>query len=279
MPDLLVAKPDGSLLHTRPVRPRTTIVVGRSPNCSVVIPSERASRHHAVIFEFAGGWYAVDLDSTAGLEVEAGPVRLHRFTEESPWVRLGPVVVWIDGIDATSDSESSVPTPIRLKSEPAVRTREDFVAPPPPPPPSDGSSLLVAFRRLADGAMRLLDLAAADRVVIGGDPRADIVIPEDEATPMRSLLFRVGQKWAGVDLTETTASGEEPGHRRLAPGRRLELGPVEATVLAAEPVVRHAENAAEEEGFDPFEVPDLGSIFATKPGDSDGETPSAPQNH
>ncbi len=279
MPDLLVAKPDGSLLHTRPVGPRATIVLGRSPNCGVVIPSERASRHHAVIFEFAGDWYAVDLDSTAGIQIEAGPVRLHRFSEAAPWVRLGPVVVWIDGLDADARTDASRPTPIRLKSEPAVRTREDFVTPPPPPPPTDGSSLLVAFRRRSDDAMRLLDLAGADRVLIGGDPRADIVVPDDDAVPMRSLFFRVGQKWAGVDLTETTSAGDEPGHRRLSPGRRLELGPVQATVLDAEPVIQHAEDASEDEGFDPFEVPDLGSIFATKPGASDGESPSTPQKH
>lgn len=278
MPDLLVAKPDGSLLHTRPVTPRTTVVVGRSPQCGIVVPSERASRHHAVIFEFAGSWYAVDLDSTAGLQIEAGPVRLHQFTPESAWVRMGPVVLWIDGLQPSrAVSPPTLPTPISLKREPVVRIREDFVTPPPPPPASDAPSLLVAFRRRHDDALRLVDLVGADRAIVGGDPRADIVIPED-AAPMRSLFFRVGSKWAAVDLADSTSPGEEPGHRRLSPGGRLALGPVEATIVAADRVIRHAEDESEDTGFDPFDVPDLGSIFTSKPGESGGDGPVRPQN-
>ena len=277
MPDLLVAKSDGSLLHSRPVGARATLVIGRSPNCHVVVPSERASRHHAVVFEFDGEWYAVDLDSTAGLQSEDGPRRLHHFTNERPWVRMGPVVLWIDGERTRSRSGSRHPLPIKKRREPVVRTRADFVDPPAPPPATDAPSLLVAFRRRGDEALRLLDLAEADRLVIGGSPGCDVMVPGDP-TPMRSLFFRVGNKWVAVDLTRSAPAEEEPGHRRLTPGTRWDLGPVEAVALAPEPVFSRGEREEEPSGLEGLDVPDLGSIFATRPPSDRDSTPEPPRN-
>jgi hypothetical protein len=276
MPDLLVATSDGALLHSRPVTARATLVIGRSPNCHVVVSSERVSRHHAVIFEFAGAWYAVDLDSTAGLAVDEGPVRLHHFTKASPWVRMGPVVLWMDGAfdeGPTRDVGSSRRAmPIERRKEPAVRTRADFVDPPAPPPETDAPALLVAFRRRSDDALRLLDLAGADRLIAGGSHACDIILAGDDA-PMRSLFFRVGSKWAAVDLTDVQAS-ESPGHRRLGPGTRLDLGTVDATVLTAEPAISRGELDEEPSGLEGLDVPDLGSIFASPP---DADAASAPK--
>lgn len=278
MPDLLVAKSDGSLLHTRPVAPRATLVIGRAPNCHVVVPSERASRHHAVVFEFAGEWYAVDLDSTAGLAADDGPRRLHHFTADAPWVRMGPVVLWIEGERDRRVPAVRPPMPIERRPEPAVRTRADFVDPSPPPPATDAPSLLVAFRRRGDGAMRLLDLAGADRVMIGGARQCDLILADDDH-PMRSLFFRVGSKWVAVDLCRTRPGGETPGHRRLNPGAAWDLGAVEAVVLAPEAAIPRGERDPEPSGLEGLDVPDLGSIFATPPDADRGETPDRPRNH
>jgi hypothetical protein len=276
MPDLLVAKSDGSLLHSRPVGPRATLVIGRSPNCHVVVPSERASRHHAVVFEFDGEWYAVDLDSTAGLQSEDGPRRLHHFTNERPWVRMGPVVLWIDGERPRSGSGSPRSLPIKKRREPVVRIRTDFVDPPAPPPATDAPSMLVAFRRRSDDVLRLLDLAEADRLVIGGSRGCDVMVPGDP-TPMRSLFFRVGNKWVAVDLTRTAPAEDTPGHRRLTPGTRWDLGPVEAVAMSPEPAICRGEREEEPSGLEGLDVPDLGSIFATRPAPGGGSDPEPPR--
>jgi hypothetical protein len=277
MPDLLVAKSDGSLLHSRPVGPRSTLVIGRAPNCQVVVPSERASRHHAVVFEFNGDWFAVDLDSTAGLEIEQGPLRIHRFTAESPWARMGPVVLWIDRSRDRGVSPPRRPLPIKRREEPVVRNRADLVDPGAPPPPSDGASLLVAFRRKQDGAIRLLDLAEADRLIIGGDPACDILIPGDQ-TPMRALFCRVGSKWVAVDLGRTEAGGNQFGHQRLAEGTCWDLGTVEAIPLTPEFAIPRGEETSEPSGLEDLDVPDLGSIFATRPEETGGDSPVRPAN-
>ncbi len=229
-----------------------------------------------MVFEFAGEWYAVDLDSTAGLVAEAGPRRLHHFTAEAPWVRMGPVVLWIDGPRESRARSSRGPMPIERRTEPVVRTRTDFVDPAPPPPATDAASLLVAFRRRSDDAIRLLDLAAADRIIIGGDPACDLIVPGDEAA-MRAILFRVGSKWAVADLTRRTRDDAVPGHRRLSPGGRWDLGAVEATVLTAEPAIPRENTEAETSGLEGLDVPDLGSIFAGGSDDDGGGTPDQPR--
>lgn len=278
MPDLLVAKSDGSLLLNRPLAPRAALVIGRAPNCQVVVPHDRASRHHGVVFEFAGEWYAVDLDSTAGLAVETGPCRLHRFTAETAWVRMGPVVVWVDGLDQPTPVSPDPGLPVETRRPPVVRTRADFVSPMPTPPATDSPSMLVAFRRRSDGAIRLLDLQGADRVVIGGDPQADVVLPDDADTPMRTLLFRVGDRWAEVDLTRREHDADRAGHRRLVPGGRIDLGAVEAAILASEPVIPRGDEGGVDAVGDGWDVPDFGSIFAAKPGENDDEEPPTRAN-
>jgi hypothetical protein len=277
MTDLLVAKSDGSLLHTRPVGPRSSLVIGRSPTCHVVVPNERASRHHAVVFEFTGEWYAVDLDSTAGLQIEAGPCRLHHFTEQNPWVRMGPVVLWIDGDNDRRRATTRSSMPIEQRREPAVRTRCDFVDPPPPPPATDAPSVLVGFQRRSDGDIRTLDLAGADRLMIGGSPDCDVILPGDPE-PMRALVFRLGNNWAVVDLNGANMAEEAAGHRRLTPGVRWNLGSVEAFVLTPESACSQGKTDAEPSGLEGLDVPDLGSIFATRPDKNGGGDPRRPRN-
>ncbi len=277
MPDLLVAKADGSLLHSRPVGPRATLVIGRSPNCHLVVPSERASRHHAVVFEFSGEWYAVDLDSTAGLEAEDGPRRMHHFTAEAPWVRMGPVVLWIDGEHDRRRSPSGRAIPIERRREPVVRTRVDFVDPPAAPAAVESPSLLVGFQRRSDGELRTLDLSGVDRLMIGGSSDCDVILP-DRTRPMRAMFFPLGSKWVAVDLDENREPQEKAGHRRLGPGVRWDLGSVEAFVLTPEPAIFRGQEEAEPSGLEGLDVPDLGSIFATRPDENGGRDPQRPRN-
>ncbi len=50
MTDLLVARPDGSLLHTKRVAARAAILIGRHPASGIVISNDLISRRHALVF-------------------------------------------------------------------------------------------------------------------------------------------------------------------------------------------------------------------------------------
>jgi hypothetical protein len=137
--------------------------------------------------------------------------------------------------------------------------------------------MLVGFQRRSDGELRTLDLAGADRVMIGGSTDCDVILP-DKATPMRAMFFRLGSKWVVVDLHELNMTAESTGYRRLGPGVRWDLGSVEAFVVTPEPAFSQGETAAEPSGLEGLDVPDLGSIFATRPEKNGGDAPRRPQN-
>jgi DNA-binding SARP family transcriptional activator len=55
-----------------------TWVIGRHPDCQVVLADPEASRRHAEVRPIPGGYVLVDLGSTNGTVVGDGPVREHR---------------------------------------------------------------------------------------------------------------------------------------------------------------------------------------------------------
>lgn len=267
MPDLLVARADGSLLHSKPLSPRATVTIGRHPDGGVVIPDDRVSRRHALVFEHEGHWHAVDLDSTAGIEGPAGPTSVHAFDPAEAWINLGPIVIWVDGITPATRTPS--PRPIERSRVPILRTREDYVDRALPGGPSDSTSLLLAFHQSETGpespagGLRLLDLAGADRVLIGRDPRCDVVVEDDSVEAMNCLLYREGSKWAMADLRPTLPEGRKtPRRRRLAPGVNHRIGPLTLAVVGSEPAIPRLSADGQAIFDEALDVPDLGSIFA-----------------
>lgn len=65
----------------RPIPPAGEHVIGRDETASVVIPSRRLSRRHAVLTQDARGWLIRDLDSTNGLFVNGERVIRARLVE------------------------------------------------------------------------------------------------------------------------------------------------------------------------------------------------------
>jgi hypothetical protein len=56
------------------------LLIGRHPNCDVIVPAATVSRRHAQLTFRDGGWILQDLDSTNGTRVNGQPVgrcRLH----------------------------------------------------------------------------------------------------------------------------------------------------------------------------------------------------------
>ena len=278
MTDLLVAKPDGYLLHSKRVGSRATLVLGRHPKSEIVINHDRISRRHALVFEHDSHWYAVDLDSTAGVEGPNGRIKMHRFDPKEAWVNLGPVVIWVDGIPKAIPSRP--PIPIQRRNPPLLRTRADYVDRDLKGPPAESLPLILACRSTdpAQSEVRLLDLSESDRVLIGRDPSCDVVVDDDSVPDLGWLLYRENRAWTLADLRDDPV-GEDPLVRRtrLQPGRTISAGSVLLTVTSLESAVPRADQAKSDDIHDDLDVPNLGSIFDDQPTTSDSEDPQKPR--
>ena len=277
MTDLLVAQPDGSLLHSKRVGSRSTVLVGRHPKSGIVISNDRISRRHALLFEHESNWYAVDLDSKAGLEAPTGATKVHRFDPEEAWVSLGPVVIWVDGL--TSRDSSSKPIPIRRPRKPVLRTRADFVDRELRTAPSESNSLVLACRSTDPDQpdVRLLDLAGSDRVLIGRNHTCDLVIEDDAVPDLGWILYREDGRWTVADLRDAPADGDpRPRRARLQPGHTITAGSVLMTATTVESAIPRSEESSDGDHPDMFDVPDLGSIFDGQPTVSNLEDPKKP---
>ena len=192
--DLMIARPDGDLLLTRPLHRGEAVVVGRHPRTEVVLSDDRISRRHALIFDHGEDWFAVDLDSTAGLTGPQGPTRRHRFDPDDPWVRMGPAVLWLERGDRPVPAEDR-PTPADSESDAGV---------------VDPNGLLLAHvdPSAPEPRVRILDLSGVERVLVGADPGCDLVIRGEEVAELDCILYREGRHWAVADLTTDRDPGD-----------------------------------------------------------------------
>ncbi|MEE2971525.1 MAG: FHA domain-containing protein [Planctomycetota bacterium] len=227
--DLMVARPDGSLLLARPLRRGEALVVGRHPRNSVVLSDDRISRRHALIFDHGEDWFAVDLDSTAGLTGPEGPVRRHHFDPHDPWVRMGPAVLWVERSGRPAPEVGTTIHP--AENRPAAADFE-----------SDASAEIPADLLLAhvdpsatEPRVRILDLSGVERVLIGADPTCDLVIGGEDVAKLDCILYREGRHWAVADLTTDRDPGDpaapkNPCRTRVSGGFQRRIG---SSILSA----------------------------------------------
>ena len=244
MPTLLIAKPDGALVRQHLLEPRSTVVVGRGEDCDLVVRSERISRHHALVFEHRGRWFAVDLDSTAGLALDDRPVEVHEFTPDRLWVRMGPLVVWLEDWVPEARTEA-MPRPIVPDGVGAGMPipGRDPEGIPFLRPARDPRPLFIHFRDPGSGDRRLYDFSNADRVTFGRDGGCDLVVDTAETLDLHGLLYREGPLWKLLDL-QPIDRDREPNRRRrirMLDGMPVRIGRLQGTVLVPEPVIRDGE--------------------------------------
>ena len=241
MPSLLIAKPDGELIQEHPLAPRDTVVIGRNADCDLVVRSDRISRHHVLIFEHHGRWLAVDLDSTAGLEFENTRVEVHEFTVDRPWIRMGPVIIWLEDWvpDETRTMPPRPPIPEGVGAGMPIPGRDadgnSFLRSAPNPRP-----LFIYFRDTGSGDSRLFDFADVDRVTFGRGSDCDLVVNGPGILDLHSILYREGDLWKLLDL-QLMDREQEPNRRRrirMLDGMPVSLGDLRGTVLVPEGVIQ-----------------------------------------
>lgn len=89
----VLAVVDGSLRGTTVPLKESGVLLGRNPECTLVIDDDYASGRHARVYFDDRSWYVEDLDSTNGTFVDG-----HRITEPTPLkegtqLRIGTTVL------------------------------------------------------------------------------------------------------------------------------------------------------------------------------------------
>lgn len=77
-------------------------VVGRDPECGVVIADDRVSRRHAALAPGPAGWTVTDLDSKNGTQVDGLPVATGSLAGPS-WISFGGLIARFETLDGPAE--------------------------------------------------------------------------------------------------------------------------------------------------------------------------------
>ncbi len=199
------------------------ILIGRAPDCGLVIDNPAVSAHHARLTREQGGVLIEDLDSANGTFVDDRRIKRMRLgwrqVFELSTVRLTPleVVRRVHAAGAPPGDKTSV---VGLLQENTERRGRGATA------ESKGPARL----GLDEGGSRpILDLKQGQTLLIGRDPSADIVLDTPNISRLHARLERVRRGIRVEDLGST--NGTWVNGERLAkptilkPGDDLRLGP------------------------------------------------------
>jgi pSer/pThr/pTyr-binding forkhead associated (FHA) protein len=90
-PTSLVVYADGA--KPRTVRLAASMVMGRSPDCELLVDDTYASQQHARIFGKNGSWYVEDLGSTNGTYVNDQKLAAPAMVQPGDRIRVGTTVL------------------------------------------------------------------------------------------------------------------------------------------------------------------------------------------
>lgn len=84
---------EGRLRGTSVPLKESGVLLGRNPECALVLNDEYASGRHARIYQGDGGWFVEDLGSTNGTYVAGERLTAPRAVEEGTQLRIGTTVL------------------------------------------------------------------------------------------------------------------------------------------------------------------------------------------
>lgn len=90
-PTSLIVYADGAKPHT--VKLAASMVIGRSPECELLVDDTYASQQHARLFGKNGAWYVEDLGSTNGTYVNDQKLGAPAMIQPGDRVRIGTTVL------------------------------------------------------------------------------------------------------------------------------------------------------------------------------------------
>ncbi len=278
-PDLLISNADGKTLAQTPIEFGTTVTIGRSQRNGISIDQPSISRHHVLIFDHDGEWYASDLGSKLGLGNQHGASRFHHFATQNDWVRMGPTFIWVMGM--ARSHQQNRPSLLPGTPECRVQLGREFGRPPSASEKNTDEicNLQLIFQENQGAVIRVIDLAHVRHLTIGRSRNCDLVIDDPKVSRLHCVLYREGKRFFIADAGSSQGlrvDGNRRLRKRLETGTLLQFGTISAQVSIPEsPRQIDGETSAHlKREIDDI---DLGSVFAEAESQA-GQDPTAPDH-
>lgn len=123
MPELVISSVSGAVLLRVDLAGRTKLAIGRSPKNDIRLTGKGVSRHHALLVEEAGCWFAIDLSAANGIFVGDTRARIVKIGDQSS-IRIGEAHLWFYGVPDRRSQE--LPQPHTIEA-PRITTRGEYL--------------------------------------------------------------------------------------------------------------------------------------------------------
>src|SRR5258706_9614498 len=97
------------------VRGDVETVIGRDPDCNIVLDDERVSRRHARLGFSEGSWRLADLDSKNGTTLQGRPMREADLGHDG-WISFGGLLARFERSTAERERDDGLRRDARLRS-------------------------------------------------------------------------------------------------------------------------------------------------------------------
>ncbi len=227
--------------------PLDRILIGRAPDCGLVLPSTKVSAHHVEVVWRDGRWWIRDLGSVNGIRLNGKPVQASPLAAGDE-IRVYPYKILFSPPPGTEPVAPSAPSKAALVS-PSVKMAplqadphplSAAPSPPPPagaqalpppapvaPPPLEGSGVLRLVFLEEGSVRRQLDLDRFPASIGSGEGNA-VVLRHAEVAPVEAEVHRKNgafilvSKPGGIVRLKGELLKDE---RTLQAGDTIEVGP------------------------------------------------------
>ncbi|MDQ6635409.1 MAG: FHA domain-containing protein [Gemmatimonadota bacterium] len=215
---------------TRHDIPTTGVVIGRDPECGIIIKSSAVSRRHASIAPGLLGYMITD-ESTNGVFVNGARIEGATLLRQGDRIRIGTTELRFEADQAVYEPAPAMrpvePTPVAPIRPPAAPMEK----------PALLATLEVLTRGLQEGKRFRIERNIAQ---IGRGTHNDVHLADDSVSGSHATLMRRGPAWYLVDLGSRNGSyvdGTRVTEQQLTSGSELRLGNVKLLfrVLASAP--------------------------------------------
>jgi pSer/pThr/pTyr-binding forkhead associated (FHA) protein len=197
--------------------PATGVVIGRDPECGIIIKSSAVSRRHASIAPGLLGYMITD-ESTNGVFVNGARIEGATLLRQGDRIRIGKTELRFEADQAVYE-----PAPAMRPVEPTpVAPVRPSAAPIEKPPLL--ATLEVLTRGLQEGKRFRIERSIAQ---IGRGVHNDVHLADDSVSGSHATLMQRGSAWYLVDLGSRNGSyvdGTRVTEQQLTSGCELRLG-------------------------------------------------------
>jgi pSer/pThr/pTyr-binding forkhead associated (FHA) protein len=204
---------------TRHDIPATGVVIGRDPECGIIIKSSAVSRRHASIAPGLLGYMITD-ESTNGVFVNGARIEGATLLRQGDRVRIGKTDLRFEADQAVYEPAPAMrpvePTPIAPVRAPVAPVEK----------PTLLATLEVLTRGLQEGKRFRIERNLAQ---IGRGTHNDVHLADDSVSGSHATLMRRGAGWYLLDLGSRNGSyvdGVRVTEHPLTSGAELRLGNV-----------------------------------------------------